>query len=223
VGRLGTALRLAVFLALGGLARAAEADVDLLVARMQAAYAGVEDYRTQVTSTVREAGQEPEETRFLYRFRRPNRIRIDFSSPHPGTTLVYPTTAGKVRIRPGGLFRFLRISLDPGSASLEVAPGQRIDQTDLGFLVRNITRSLTDSGSTEISLRYAPEAVVASVVAENHFQAGVRTRYEFWVNRRLWLPVRLRETVPEREWEREVSFEDLETNLGLPESLFHLE
>jgi len=193
------------------------------VAKLHSAYAAVRDYRMGVASTVRSDGRPPEETRLLYYFKRPNWFRMDFLEPHPGMILVYPSGPGKVRIQPGGLLRFLKISLDPASASLEVSPGQRIDQADLGLLVRNIARSLAEPLSGEASLRSKPEVVVAEVEAENHFQPGVRTRYEFWIDRQRWLPVRVREAVPDRGWSREVAFEGLETNLDLPDALFRLE
>ena len=216
-------LTLIAVVGLGCRAGAAEMEVGHLVAKLHAAYAGVQDYRMRVASVVRKRGRPQEKTRLLYHFKRPDRFRIDFLEPHPGLALVYPTDSGKVHIQPGGFFRFFKISLDPGSARLEVSPGQRIDQADLGLLVRNIARSLTEPLSGGPSLRFTPEVVIAEVEAENHFQPGVRTRYEFWIDRQRWLPVRVREAVPDRRWERDVAFEELETNLGLPDALFRLE
>jgi outer membrane lipoprotein-sorting protein len=216
---------LALFAVIGVCCRASAAGLtaERLVANLRSAYAGVQDYQMRVASTVKERGRPAKETRLRYRFKRPDRFRIEFLEPHRGLVLAYPTGSGKVRIRPGGLFRFLSITLDPGSASLEVSPGQRIDQADLGLLVRNIARSLNGPLAGAPALRVTPEHVVAVVEAENHFQPGVRTRYEFWIERRRWLPVRVREAVPERGWEREVTFEELETNQGLPDALFLLE
>ncbi len=198
-------------------------DVPDLVARITASYDQVRDYRMRVRSVVQEGDAPPEETLALYWFQRPDRLRMEFLQPHPGLVLVFPYRDGRVRVRPGGLLRFLKISLDPGSASLQVSPGQRVDQTGLGLLVANVARSLTGARPGSLELSQTADHLVAAVEAENHFQPGVATRYRFWVDRELWLPTRVGEEVPSRRWAREVSFEDLEVNPGLPESLFTLE
>jgi len=198
-------------------------DVGDLIDRITAAYAQVRDYRMRVHSVAREGDAPPEETRLLYWFQRPDRFRMEFLQSHQGLVLVFPYRDGRVRVRPGGLLRFLKISLDPASASLEVSPGQRVDQTDLGRLVQNIARSLAQARPETLALSGTGDHVIAEVEAENHFLPGVTTRYQIWVDRRLWLPTRVREEVPSRQWAREVSFEDLELNPGLPESLFRLD
>ncbi|MDW7712348.1 MAG: hypothetical protein SCH98_17920, partial [Deferrisomatales bacterium] len=186
-------------------------------------YSRVEDYRLRVHSVIRRAGEAPEETDLTYWFRRPDRFRMELRNPHPGLTLVHPHGEGRVRVRPGGLLRFLKISLDPGSARLEVSPGQRVDQTDLGLLIRNISRSLAGAAPGAAAVRTEGGTVVLSVEGENHFLPGVWTRYELWVDRELWLPVRVREEVPSRGWERDVRFDEITLNPGLPESFFRLD
>lgn len=201
----------------------------LLVERLEAAWAEVRDYRALLVTTAREHEGPPQRATARYWFQKPNRLRLEFVSPHPGLVLVYPYRPqghhgeGKARVQPGGLLKFLRITLDPGSARLAVAPGQRLDQTDLGLLVRNIARSLAAEARSAPVLRESRENLVAVVEAEAHFLPGVAARYEFRIDRGLWLPVGVREEISERGWVREVAFEGLEVNPGLPESLFRLE
>lgn len=65
--------------------------------------------------------------------------------------------------------------------------------------------------------------IVVRVEAENHFRPGVVTRYTLEIDRRLWLPVSVKEETPEGVLERTVAFCDLRVNVGLQDALFDLE
>ncbi|MFU8855498.1 MAG: hypothetical protein ACNA8S_00685 [Deferrisomatales bacterium] len=176
MGALLLAVALCLCAALPAPGRSGEREIRELLLEMDSAYSRVEDYRLRVHSVIRRAGEAPEETDLTYWFRRPDRFRMELRNPHPGLTLVHPHGEGRVRVRPGGLLRFLKISLDPGSARLEVSPGQRVDQTDLGLLIRNISRSLAGAAPGAAAVRAEGGTVVLSVEGENHFLPGVWTR-----------------------------------------------
>jgi outer membrane lipoprotein-sorting protein len=212
------ALLLAV---LGARPGQAEEGVEAVIARMRAAYSAAEDYQIRVESASWEDGRG-KETRLLYRFKKPNRIRIDFLKPRAGWVLVYPTTSGKVRIRPAGILRFLPLTLDPGRSLLTVWPGQQVTQTGLGLLVENIARSVTTGRIGPVELSRDAEDRIIRVEAQNHFLEGVPTRYEFRIDGRTWLPSEVREEVPGKR-KREIHFRDLRVNLGLPDGLFRLD
>ncbi|MEW6489770.1 MAG: hypothetical protein AB1578_17915 [Thermodesulfobacteriota bacterium] len=201
----------------------------LVVARLEAAWEAVRDYRALLVSTAWVGVAPPERTTLRYWFQKPDRLRLEFISPRAGLVLVYPYRPDgpqgepRARVQPGGFLRFLRLTLDPGSPRLAVAPGQGVDQTDLGLLVRNIARSLTAEARSPPVLREYRDHLVAAVEAEAHFLRGVPARYEFRIDRALWLPVGVREELPERGWVREVVFQDLDVNPGFPEDLFRLE
>jgi hypothetical protein len=201
----------------------------LVAARLEAAWEGVRDYRALLVSTAWGGDGPPERTVLRYWFQKPDRLRLEFVSPRAGLVLVYPHGPDgprgepKARVQPGGLLRFLRLTLDPGSPRLAVAPGQRVDQTDLGLLVRNIARSLTAEARSVPLLWHSGDDVVAAVEAEAHFLPGVAARYAFRIDPTLWLPVGVREEIPTSGWVREVEFRELEVNPGLPEDLFRLE
>ncbi|MBE0618344.1 MAG: hypothetical protein IH608_10525 [Proteobacteria bacterium] len=62
--------------------------------------------------------------------------------------------------------------------------------------MRNLARSLIEGRSGSRFLSQTDEYAVAEVEAESHFLTGVVTRYRFWADRELWLPVRVQEEVP---------------------------
>jgi outer membrane lipoprotein-sorting protein len=198
-------------------------DAESLLKKMETAYANVNSYRTRVEVRTFESGGSSEIEKFLYNFKKPKWIRIDFESPHPGMILVYPDKNGKVEVQPAGLAHFLKLHLAPGNRLLKGSSGQRIDQTDLGLLIKNIGHSLTDQrrGPAEITEENGYARI--RVLAADHFREDVVTLYRFFIDKRLWLPAKVEEFTPEGHIERSITFEDLRTNNGVPDSFFQLD
>jgi len=115
-----------------------------LLKKMESAYAQVTDYQAKMEVRTYSNDHSSKAEKFLYTFKKPKKIRLDIESPHPGMILVYPDHKGKVGVRPSGWARFIKLSLAPDSFLLKVSSGQPIDQTDMGLLIKNISKSLTD-------------------------------------------------------------------------------
>lgn len=191
-----------------------------LVEKMEAAYAQVEDYRTETEVSEFQNGRVAATKRFLYTFKKPNHVRIDMESPYPGMILVYPDDDGKVAVKPGGWAGFLNLHLALDNALLRSSAGQRIDQTDLGLLVRNIAHSLTDRRRGELKVTEQDGRVLIEVLAEDHFLAGVVTRYRFSIDKASSLPVEVVELTPDGIPKRKITFRNLRTARGIPNSFF---
>ncbi len=190
---------------------------------MRDAYSELTDYSVRVESESFDHGKLRERQALVYRFKKPNRIRIDLVTPHGGTTIVYPHRGTKALVRPGGLLRFLTLPLDIENPLLRVSPGQRVDQTSLGLLLDNIERSLAEDRSGEVRWSESPDSVVIDVEARNHFLPDVQTHYTYTIDKNTWLPARVVERSAEMTLQRVVRFLDLAVNPGLPESVFTLE
>jgi outer membrane lipoprotein-sorting protein len=199
------------------------ADVRHLIEKIESAYADVTNYQATLEVKAYQPSGSFEETLARYTFEKPDRIRLDFKSPHSGMVVIHPHKEAKVTIRPGGLLRFLKIRLAPSSPTLQVSPGQRIDQTDLGLLIRNMSHSLTDHRRGRVEVTADDQHLFIRVRADNHFRAGVVTRYTFRVDKRTWLPVAVEEKTLDGVLERVVFFRDLRVNLSLPDGFFQRE
>lgn len=103
-----------------------------LLKKMEAAYARIEDYQTNVEVKNYKSDGSSETQKFLYTFKKPKWVRIDFESPHSGMILIYPDKNGKVRVEPPGLAHIFKFDLSPENPLLRTPSGQRIDQTNLG-------------------------------------------------------------------------------------------
>jgi outer membrane lipoprotein-sorting protein len=194
-----------------------------IIGKMKAAVAAVDDYRMETEVREYRDGRLVETKRFLYSFKKPDHIRIDLETPHPGMVLVYPDEEGKVVVEPFGWARFLRLHLPPDSDVLMTSAGQRIDQTDLALLVQNMAHSLTDRRHGEITASEEDGRLCLEVMAENHFRSKVPTRYRFFIDEKRWLPVEVQERTPEGMLQRHVIFHSLRTSIGIPDTFFQID
>jgi outer membrane lipoprotein-sorting protein len=200
---------------------AAEAPLDAssILKRMESAYVQVKDYQTNVEVKTYGGGESFATEKFLYTFKKPKRIRLDFESPHSGMVLVYPDESGKVSVRPGGVAHILRFHLSSEDPLIRGASGQRIDQTDLGLLINNISHSLTDQARGPVEIEEDGDIRIR-VLAVNHFQKGVVTFYNFFIDKRLWFPVKVEESTPDGRLKRVITFQNLRINIGFTDSFF---
>jgi len=194
-----------------------------ILARLDAAYAKVESYQTEMEVREYRKGKYLESKRFLYTFRKPNQLRIDMQSPQPGTVLVYPDRGGKVTLRPGGWTGFVTLHLAPDNAMLASGSGQRIDQSDFGLLLSNLRRSLSDRRRGAIGLSEAPGRVSIEVLADDNFLPGVQTLYRYVIDSARWLPLEVHESTPQGSPKRTSLFGNLKSPITLNDNYFRID
>jgi outer membrane lipoprotein-sorting protein len=199
---------------------AVQARIEAVLHGMKAAYDGVTDYRSEVEVTFFAKDGFSKSDKVLFTFKKPNRTRLEFVSPHPGMILVYPDADGKVAMRPNGLLSLFTFHLMLDDPLLETPSGQRFNQTDLGLLIANIGKSVGAWRRGPVSLSEDEGSIRIRVLAADHFREGVETRYEFLIGKKLWLPVEVDAFTPDGVREGRITFRDLRTNVGVPDSLF---
>ncbi len=193
-----------------------------LLKKMEAAYARIEDYQMNVEVKNYKNNGSPEIQKFLYTFKKPKWIRIDFESPHSGMILIYPDRNGKVRVESPGLAHIFKFDLSPENPLLRTPSGQRIDQTSLELLIQNISHSLTDQRRGPVHINENAHVRIR-VLAVNHFRKGIVTLYQFFIDKHFWLPVKVEESTPEGQLDRTIVFQHLRTNAGVPDSFFKMD
>ncbi len=198
----------------------ATAEAAAIVDRMAAAYERVAAYQTEVETSEYVDGRIMATRRFRYSFRKPGLVRIDMETPHPGMRLVYPDENGRVFVRFGGWMGFLKVRLAPDNALFATRSGQRVDQSDLGLLIRNIGLSVDEQRRGELQLAEKDRELLLEVVAADHFLPGMVTRYRFVIDRTLWLPVAVDEWTPAGRLKRTIRFRNLNTTPKFPKHFF---
>ena len=194
-----------------------------LLDRVEKAYAALTDYRAQVEVRTYGTDGSFETERFLYTFKKPKWIRLDFEAPHTGMVLVYPDKDGKAAVRFPGFARFVKLHLAPDNPLIRVSAGQPIDTTDMGHLIEHIVHSCTDERRSPIESWHEGENAGIRVEGLNHFRNETPTLYEFSIDTRLWLPAGVKEMTPRGAPQRTVMFHNIEVNRDAPESLFTLD
>jgi len=195
-------------------------DVETVLKKMEAAYDEVMDYQTKVEVTIYNKDGSFKTEKSLYTFKKPKWIRLDFESSHPRMILVYPDRNGKVLMRLPGLLPVLTFHLMLDDPLLETPSGQRIDQTDLGLLIKNIRHSLTDQRRGPVSISEDKDTIQIQVLANDHFREGVETTYQFLISKELWLPAEVGRSTPIGVQEGRIIFRNLRININVPDSLF---
>jgi outer membrane lipoprotein-sorting protein len=200
-----------------------QSDIASLLSRIEAAYHAVADYQMNVEVRNYRPDAEYETKKFLYTFtKKPKQIRIDFAQPDAGMVIVYPDKDGKAVIQPFKWAKFIQLHLSPNSSLLMDASGQPIDQTDLGTLIRNMSRSLTAERRGKVEIDVKDKQVEVEVLADDHFRKGVMTRYLFKIDKSSWLPAGVEEWAPDDTHRRSIYFRNLRINIDIPEGVFNL-
>ena len=185
------------------------ARIATIIGKMEAAYAQVQEYRTNTGVRTYRDGKVVRERSFLYTFQKPDRVRIELESPPAGAVLTYPDKHGQVVVKLGGWLGFLKLHYSPDSPKLRSSSGQRIDQTDLGLLIHNIARSVGDQRRGTPTISEQDDQAVIVVLADDHFLPGIQTLYRFTIDETLWLPVAVQELNPEGMPKRDIAFRNL--------------
>ncbi len=222
-GALSAILLVASFLFLGIPDAVGDNSTLELIAKMKQAFAQVTDYRTLLDVTNFGADGKPSSNRMRYAFKKPDKIRIDMISPDAGMTIAYPSVDGKALVKPSGLLSFFTFHLSPDSPRLELGPGQSLLQMDLGFIIDNMARSLTEWRRGEVTISASSGFMVVKVVSRNHFAPDRTTGYTFRVDTSLWLPVGVEERNEEGTLTCTTVLSNLTINTGIEDDFFDID
>jgi outer membrane lipoprotein-sorting protein len=193
---------------------------DVLMEKMRAAWDGIEEYQENMEIRTLQSDGSFKVEKLIYSFKKPDHIRLDMEMPHPGAVAIYPDRDGKVVVRRSATSRFLILHLQPDSFLLGGRPEHRIDRSDMGLLIQNIGRSLTDERRGPIDVFEKDGVVWIRVLAADHFRSGTVTLYEFRIDPKVWLPVGVTESTADGRLVRVTDHQNLRLNPRLSDSFF---
>ncbi|MFY0989621.1 LolA family protein [Halomonas sp. C05BenzN] len=143
--------------------------------------------------TVRSEGRRGEEV-IRYTYRRPGFIRMDMVTPYRGAVLIYSPETRRVRLWPfGSPERRAGLSLSPLNPLVRSARGHRVDESDVGTLLRNVQRlqqqgELHHLGGAVVDGRHSQHLVVQG---EEGHRVGEVARYELWLDDETLFPLKV--------------------------------
>ncbi|WP_425485271.1 LolA family protein [Burkholderia guangdongensis] len=189
------------------------------VSAAQASFERATSYR----ATIRSTPSHGEPTEFRYAYRKPGYVRMDFVTPHRGAVLVYDPASRKVRLRPFGAHLPPALSLSPANRLVRDASGHRVDESDVGQLLRNVhalqRRGTTDdAGEETVDGRAAVHVTVTGAPGEQ--VAGVH-RYALWLDARDGFPRKVVSYADGGDTPLEtVTLDDVEIDVAFPDHFF---
>lgn len=149
----------------------------------------IESYQVKIVSK----SAQGDNSVIHYSYRKPGYVRMDFTEPHPGAVLVYNPISGTVRLWPFGLHQFPVLNLSPANSLIRDQKGHRVDQSDVGTLLRNI-RSLQQRGETTIvgkEVLLGQSVLHVSIRGPAGFTVSDVHRSELWLDNSHHFPIKV--------------------------------
>ncbi len=187
-----------------------------VVDKMEEAYARIHEYRADVEVKTYKGNGKVDVKRFLFWFKKPDHIRMEFQSPYNGMVIIYPDEEGKVLIHK---FMTFRRSIDD-PMMLDEKTGQRLDQTGVGPLIDDIARSVGRNRKSPVNMKEDESNVGIRVLAGDPLRPGVENEFKYVIDKRFWLPVEVDESTADGRLIRVTTYGDLRINPAIPDELF---
>lgn len=172
--------------------------------------------------TLRSQGTRGEEV-LHYTYQRPGFVRMDMVRPFRGAVLIYDPHEHEVRLWPfGNPERRSGLTLSPGNRLVRSARGHRVDESDVGTLLRNVQR-LRQQGQ----LRQLGEETLGGhsvhhleVEGEESHVVGDVARFELWLDDQTLFPRKVISYDRQGARIESVQMEDIVIDPVLPSNVF---
>ncbi len=176
----------------GNFAVAGDEDRILAVAQnMEAAFKKVEDYSCEVEQIFYQNGAENQRYRFKFYFKKGKKIRVDFSHPHSGLTVLYNDDETDATVIPFRSLPALKLRLSVDNPLMKTLTGQRINQTDMGYFIDFIFKNLKKVGQKENTFYEDEQRVEFLFWALDYIEGRSPEKYHILISKKYWLPIRI--------------------------------
>ena len=165
--------------------------------KMEAAFKEVKDYTCDIEQIFFKNGVEEERRHFTFYFKREKKIRVDFSSPHSGMTVLYQGNAEELTVIPLRFLPFIRLHYSVDDPRVRTPAGQRVSQSDIGYFIEFFFRSLKTVQQGEAEYREEGNRITFQFRALDFTKGTSVEKYRVTLLRMNWLPVRIERYTPE--------------------------
>ncbi len=178
-------------------------------------------YSYEVT-LVSKGGNTKEIIRYYYK--KPGFIRMEFEKPYNGAVLVYNPLKERVRLSPFGFLRRFVLNLKPDNMLIKSSKGHRVDESDIGSLLKMVKR-LQTNGVIEVIDTYdiaGRRSNKVTITGDGNFTVNSIHRYVLWIDVKTYMPIRVLAYNIHSELIEEVQMYDLKVNVEFNKDLFEL-
>jgi len=151
-----------------------------------------------------------------YQYKKPGHIRMEFVTPHQGALLTYDPEEKKVRVRPFRSFKSFVLTFDPSSSFVKSPRGHRVDESDIGTLLR-VAAELARHGSIEESgtgkIKGRPTDIITITGEDGYTVEKDVNKYVLYLERSTGLPLKAEALDRNGELIERVLMDDLEVKM----------
>jgi len=159
--------------------------------RMRASFQGIEDYSSEVEQIYFKGGVEDERHRFKYFFKKPDKIRVDFISPHSGLNVFYRRGEKKATLQPFPSAPSLKFRISIDNSIIKTPTGQGIHQTDMIFFIDFLFRNLAQVRQKDSQFQEERDQVNFLFWGQDYVKGDVPERYRIFISAPNWFPIRI--------------------------------
>ena len=200
---------------------AGDEDRILAVAQqMEAAFRGVEDYSCEVEQIFYQDGAENERYHFKFYFKKGKKIRVDFSHPHPGLTIIYNDDETKATVIPLRSLPAFKFRLSINNPQLRTLAGQRINQTDMGYFIDFLSKNLKKVDQKENAFYEDEQRVEFLFRAMDYIEGKSLEKYHISISKKYWLPIRIQRYTTEGKLLEATDIKNYVLNAHLEDGFF---
>jgi outer membrane lipoprotein-sorting protein len=214
-------------------AMASTVDPHTIIQRMGEAYQGIQDYTALLLKRERIDGKLLPLEKITLRFQEPFKVYMAWIEPYEGRTLVYVQgeNDNKLRVTPGGLLKFMHLSLDPTGDLATRDAHHTILQAGIENMITHIMQEYRRGMARhEVQVRVRKQAKVDGRPAYHlefiypHDQSAGYYAYrgELWIDTEYYLPTKLRVYDWSNQLYEHYEYHQLRLNPGLDAKAFQL-
>ena len=159
--------------------------------RMRANFQGIEDYSSEVEQIYFKDGVENERHRFKYFFKKPDKIRVEFFSPHSGLNVFYQRGEKKATLRPFSSVPSIQFRISIDNSIIKTPTGQGIYQTDMIFFLDFLFRNMAQVPQKDSQFQEERDQVHFLFWARDYVKGDLPEKYWIFVSTQNWFPVRI--------------------------------
>lgn len=188
--------------------------------KMISAFEKAEDFTCEAEVLYHRGGAEDNRWQIRFFFKKGDRFRVDFSSPHKGVSVFYEGGEEELTVRPFRFFPALKFRLSIDNPIVKTPSGQRIDQTGVGFFIRFIFRNLKLIQQRENEFQEDDRQIGFLLWALDYIEGKDLEKYRVFVSKRIWFPTRIKRYSLEGTLIEEITFKNYVINPRLEDNLF---
>jgi outer membrane lipoprotein-sorting protein len=189
-----------------------------VVSKLESSFQSINDYECVMESVVK-GKKDVKRGTYHYWFKKPEMVRIKVEKgSHRGSQIAL-NAAGKIRARPGGLLKFIKVPVDKNDKRLRSPRGTPFYDTHMGSSCRRLREALQRSDKAEVT--GAPGGELQIVMSYKDPQSQAQMKEVWLVDSARWLITGC-DVFESGDQVEHVVYRDYRVNAGIEDKVFNL-